>query len=79
LNLNEKNETESREISLTEKNFSDTRNHLIREFERNYIVERLTETKGNVSEAAKISGVKRQSFQRLMKNYNIYSKDFKPI
>jgi DNA-binding NtrC family response regulator len=79
LNLNEKNETESREISLTEKNFSNTRNHLIREFERNYIVERLTETKGNVSEAAKISGVKRQSFQRLMKNYNIYSKDFKPI
>jgi DNA-binding NtrC family response regulator len=70
-------ESHKTNIPPVDKKFSDARNHLIKEFEKNYITQRLIETRGNVSESARKSGIKRQSFQRLMKIYDIASKDFK--
>ncbi len=46
-------------------------------FEKKFLVRRLQETRGNVTEAARISGIERQSFQRLMKKYNLSSQKFR--
>jgi transcriptional regulator with GAF, ATPase, and Fis domain len=37
----------------------------------------MRESGGNVTKAAKTSGLERQSLQQIMKRYNIKSKDFK--
>ena len=70
-------ESQAIDIPILDEKFSEARNLLIRGFEKKYIVQRLTETVGNVSEAAHLSGIKRQSFQRLMKIHEISSRDFK--
>jgi len=46
-------------------------------FEREFVKARLRETDGNVSKAARIAGIERQSFQRLMRKHNINSQDFR--
>ncbi len=70
-------EPQAIDIPILDDKFSEARNLLIKEFEKKYIVQRLTKTVGNVSEAARLSGIKRQSFQRLMKIHEISSRDFK--
>ncbi|UKL13631.1 sigma-54-dependent transcriptional regulator [Dissulfurimicrobium hydrothermale] len=46
-------------------------------FTRNYIRRALEKTMGNVTEAANISGIERQAFQRLMRRYGIKSEEFR--
>ncbi len=47
------------------------------QWQLNYLRTRLTESEGNVTEAAKASGMPRQSFQRLMKILGLKSEDFR--
>lgn len=47
-------------------------------FERTYLKEVLSETSGNISQAARIARKERRSFIRLMKKYNIQRDDFIP-
>lgn len=64
-------------IPILSKEFSTAKKIIIEAFEKKFLLERLKETRGNVSEAARIAGIERQSFQRLMKKYNLSSEDFK--
>lgn len=70
--------SEDIDIPILQKEFNPAKKIVIEVFEKKFLVERLKETSGNVTEAAKISGIERQSFQRLMKKYNLLSEDFKP-
>ena len=64
-------------IPILSKEFSSAKKIIIEAFEKRFLLESLKETRGNVSEAARIAGIERQSFQRLMKKYNLSSEDFK--
>jgi two-component system response regulator AtoC len=65
------------DIPIRHKEFNTAKKIIIESFERKFLIERLKETSGNVTEAARISGIERQSFQRLMKKYELFSEDFK--
>jgi len=47
-------------------------------FSTSYLKNYLRQSEGNVSTAAKNSGMERQAFQRLMRRYGIQSMDFRP-
>ncbi len=49
----------------------------IAEFEREYLIERLKETKGDVTAASKIAQIPRGTFYRLLKKYQIDPKKFR--
>ena len=57
--------------------FKQSREHILMMFEKQFIEKKLSESHGNVTLAAKTSGMTRQNFQRMMKKYNINSADFK--
>lgn len=57
--------------------FSKAREHYLELFEEEFVCETLKSHKGNVSKAAKSSGMTRQNFQRLMKKYKIHSEQFR--
>ncbi len=48
------------------------------EFEKDYITMLLKKTKGNVAEAAKLSGKFRSDIYRILERYNLKPSDFKP-
>ena len=50
---------------------------VVNKFSISYLTDYLYETKGNVSAAAKKSGMERQAFQRLLRRYNIHADDFR--
>jgi len=52
--------------------------HALDAFNVAYVVNSLQRTDGNVTLAARQSGLRRQSFQELMKRYNIQSRDYRP-
>lgn len=57
--------------------FSESREHIILSFERQYITEKLKNFHGNVTNAARDSNMTRQNFQRLMNKYNIKAEEFR--
>jgi DNA-binding NtrC family response regulator len=57
--------------------FSKARDHYLELFEAEFVRETLKSHKGNVSNAAKSSGMTRQNFQRLMKKFKIHSEQFR--
>jgi len=65
------------DVKIISTNFIQAKAALIKAFEKKFISKHLQETSGNVSEAARLSGIERQSFQRLMKKHNIASEDFR--
>jgi DNA-binding NtrC family response regulator len=65
------------DVPILHSDFSRSRQAVIEAFEKKFLVERLGATHGNVSEAARQSGLERQSFQRLMKKYGLASEDFR--
>ncbi len=69
--------SQSRNNHGSELNFNSSKQAVIEEFERDFLTNRLNDCNGNVSEAARISGIERQSFQRLMKKYNMSSRNYK--
>ncbi|RMH80525.1 MAG: sigma-54-dependent Fis family transcriptional regulator [Calditrichaeota bacterium] len=64
-------------IPIVDQNFNRAKQAVIKAFEKKFLIQRLTETGGNVSRAARISGLERQSFQRLMKKYGLNSGNFR--
>ncbi|MDA2937739.1 sigma-54 dependent transcriptional regulator [Acidobacteria bacterium AH-259-A15] len=57
--------------------FQRAKQSLIEDFERSYLIKMLSRTAGNVTEAARFSGMSRPAFHRLMSKYTITSSDFK--
>jgi two-component system response regulator AtoC len=56
--------------------FSEAKDLMVREWETRFLTERLTETGGNVTQAAELSGMNRQGFQRKMRELGLRSSDF---
>lgn len=65
------------EIRTTEESFQTAKRRAIEEFETQYLSQLLSETCGNVSEAARRSGMKRSAFQRLMAKYRLQTLEFR--
>lgn len=68
---------EIEKFEFKDKPIKQARKITVDRFEKDYIKEKLIESKGNVTKAAKFSGIHRESFQRLMKKHNIKASDFK--
>jgi len=58
-------------------NMREAKQAAIRRFEEQFVRHILSKTGGNITRAAKISGIERQSFQRIMRRSNLHSNDFK--
>jgi DNA-binding NtrC family response regulator len=56
--------------------FAAAKAHAIAEFERGYVRSLLTQTRGNVSEAARLAGKDRSRFGRLIKKYGLQRASF---
>lgn len=65
-------------IAITNSNLKKARNDILSVFETKYLIELLKKHRGNVTRAAKIAGIERQSFYRLLKKYDIDPKIFHP-
>ena len=57
--------------ALTASRFQDAKARAIAHFERNYIMELLSRTHGNISQAARISGKERSRLGKLVKKYGL--------
>ncbi|MBN1571821.1 MAG: sigma-54-dependent Fis family transcriptional regulator [Deltaproteobacteria bacterium] len=62
-------------VDLSGESFRDLRGNLLDRFESNFVKDALKSADGNVSKAARESGLSRQSFQHLMRKYGIKSDD----
>ena len=65
------------EVHTTEDSFQTAKRRAIEGFETQYLSQLLSETSGNVSEAARRSGMKRSAFQRLMAKYRLQTLEFR--
>ncbi|NPB09819.1 MAG: sigma-54-dependent Fis family transcriptional regulator [Thermodesulfobacteria bacterium] len=63
--------------SYLEKPYNQAKRELVSFFSRRYLENLLLKTGGNVTQAAKLAGLERQAFQRLMRQYGLRSKDFR--
>lgn len=62
---------------LTAEDYNKAKCVLLSLFEKEFLILRLLQYGGNVSAAARASGMTRQNFQRLMKKHNITSKEYR--
>jgi len=62
---------------ILEDSFQTAKRRAIEGFETQYLSQLLSETSGNVSEAARRSGMKRSAFQRLMAKYRLQTLEFR--
>lgn len=69
--------TKSTFLPITSQRFSKSRTDLLTMFERQFVSEQLKRYRGNVTAAAKASGMTRQNFQRLMSKHDIQAKPFR--
>ncbi len=60
-----------------EKPYNQAKRELVTFFSRRYLENLLLKTGGNVTQAARLAGLERQAFQRLMRQYGLRSKDFR--
>jgi DNA-binding NtrC family response regulator len=67
------------DVPVPSGHLAEARHAVLEIFERKFVTEKLTQTRGNVTAAAEAAGVERQSFQRLMKKYEIHSEDFRKV
>ncbi len=58
-------------------NYSESKKKLLAAFDSNFIIKIIRETKGNITMAAKISGIDRKNLYRKIKSLNIDPKEFK--
>jgi DNA-binding NtrC family response regulator len=65
------------EVRPTEETFRAAKRRLVEEFESRYLSQMLSESGGNVSEAARLCGMKRSAFQRLMAKYCLQTLEFR--
>ena len=59
------------------KPYHEAKKEILTSFSKKYVEYLLTKTQGNVTQAARLAGLERQSFQRLMRQYGIKSQDFR--
>jgi len=64
-------------IPIVSNRLHEARRYVIELFDKKFILKLLAEHSGNVTAAAKEAEIERQSFQRLMKKYDIFSGDFR--
>jgi len=57
--------------------YQEAKNHALEAFTRAYVDQLLGRTKGNISEAARVSGLERASLQKILKRLGIEAQDFK--
>jgi DNA-binding NtrC family response regulator len=57
--------------------FSESRDHVLEMFEKQFVIEQLKKHRGNVTAAARESKMTRQNFQRLMKKFKISAEHFR--
>jgi len=69
---------ETRAMSIISPVFSKSREHLLRTFEKQFLISQLTTHHGNVTAAAHSSKMSRQNFQRLMQKHKILAEQFRP-
>ncbi len=60
-------------------NYKKAKQEVVKHFTRAYLTRALTDSKGNVSAAARNCGMERQALQRLMRRYNIKSHTFRSM
>ncbi|MFQ5650001.1 MAG: sigma-54-dependent transcriptional regulator [bacterium] len=77
VHLNKIDQQETLDIPITSPILHDARRDVLAAFEKKFLIERLRAHKGNVTAAAKEARIQRQSFQRLMKRYDVDSSDFR--
>jgi len=65
------------EVPIPSPVLKEARKKLLEAFERKFLIERLKANRGNVTAAAREAGIERQSFQRMMKKYNLHSEEFR--
>lgn len=51
--------------------YKELKNNAVEDFTLNYLYQLLEHTKGNVTLSARISGIKRQSLQKIIKRYGV--------
>jgi len=68
---------EDRIDSFSKLSYKEARKSLLERFNVKYIKELLNEYGGNVSLAARIAGLERQSLQHLMRKYGIHPEEFR--
>src|SRR5688500_13524955 len=59
------------DASLRGMTYPEAKRRLIEQFERTYLTQLLADADGNVSRAARVAGIHRQAFQRLLSRYDI--------
>ena len=57
--------------------YKEAKSRVVDEFTRTYVQELLRQTKGNISEAAQLSGLERVSLQKILRRLNIQAEDWK--
>ena len=57
--------------------YQDAKNQALEAFTRAYVSQLLGRTKGNISEAARVSGLERASLQKILKRLGMEAQDFK--
>ena len=57
--------------------YKDAKKKVLDSFSKTYPDQLLTVTKGNISEAARVSGLKRASIQKIVKRLNIDMSDYR--
>ncbi len=60
-----------------ERPYAEAKKELLNSFSRRYVESLLFKTKGNVTQAARLAGLERQAFQRLMRQVGVRSEDFR--
>ncbi|MDI6793536.1 MAG: sigma 54-interacting transcriptional regulator, partial [bacterium] len=73
------NKVRGETISKTGKpsTYKEAKEEMLESFDKNFVIQALKETKGNITQAAKRVNLPRGSLQRIMKNYGIESKDYR--
>lgn len=67
---------QGKSVNFSGESFKDSRDNLLTRFESDFVREALVKADGNISKAARESGLSRQSLQHLMKKYGIKTSDF---
>lgn len=63
--------------SLSDLPYREAKREIVDSFNKQYLSNLLTESRGNVTHAAKKGGLERQAFQQLLRRYGIRSEDFR--
>lgn len=75
--MSEQSRGDSLEVPIPGPHLKEARRAVSDAFEERFIKERLKETGGNVSAAARRAGIQRQTLQRMMRKHGIRSEDFR--